>query len=157
MKHAYLVIGVPCSGKSWVCEQLKDRFEYVRHDDHISGDYLNSIVLKSATATKPLLIETPFSVSQIKDPLEKKGFNITPVFILETPEVLNMRYREREGTPIIPGHLTRQETYRQRAELWNSYRGTSEEVLRYLEAMANMEPAREAVIEIEQKWPWEKT
>jgi len=155
MKHAYLVIGVPCSGKSWVCEQLKDRFCYVRHDDHIGGHYVDVIIRTATMVTKPLLIETPFSVSQIKDALEKKGFTITPVFILESPEVLNQRYRAREGTPIITGHLTRQETYRQRAVDWGAYRGTSEEVLRYLQSMADMETARTAVVEIEQKWPWQ--
>ncbi len=145
MKQVYMVIGVPCSGKSWVCDQLKDRFDYVRRDDHMDGGYLNAIVLRSATE-KPLLIETPFSMREIMEPLQKRGFNVTPVFILETREVLRDRYRMREGTPIPQGHLTRQDTYRQRASDMQPYRGTSLEVLRYLQSVAP-----EAF-----KWPWEK-
>ena len=55
MKTVYLVVGVPASGKSWVCEQLKDKFEYVHHDGFIylkqPGAYLNAIFETAKTAT----------------------------------------------------------------------------------------------------------
>lgn len=153
-KQIYMVVGVPCSGKSWVCEQLRDRFHYVRHDDYIDRDYVNEIVrvansTRMLPAAKPLLIETPFSMSQILEPLEKAGFNVTPVFILETREVLRDRYRAREGTPIPQGHLTRQDTYRVRASHMQAFRGTSSEVLRYLQSLSQYNTGF--------KWPWEKT
>lgn len=144
----YMVIGCPGSGKSWVCRQLTEQYYYVPHDDHMgknSNRYIAAIVSASKIAAKPLLIETPFSVSQIKEPLEAHDYHVTPVFILEQPEVISQRYLGREGHPIPAGHLSRQQTYRERADKWQSYRGTSAEVLAYLK---NAVPAV-------RKWPWE--
>jgi predicted ABC-type ATPase len=148
VKQVYMVIGCPGAGKSWVCNQLRERYEYVRHDDHMTSTnaYLEAIRRASETATKPLLIETPFSVSQIKEPLEKKGFVVTPVFIIEHPDVIRERYRAREGKPIPDGHLTRQNTYWHRSQDWQAYAGTAAAVLDYLKHAA---PAPE------RKWPWE--
>lgn len=143
----YMVIGCPASGKSWVCEQLASVFNYVRHDDYTSASeaaYVKAIVANAKVSTKPLLIETPFSVSQIKDPLEKQGLRVVPVFIQEPHDVLKQRYLARMGTDIPAGHLTRQETYAKRATEWQSFRGTSVEVLAHLK---NAAPR--------QKFPWE--
>src|SRR3981189_320255 len=119
MKQIYMVIGCPGSGKSWVCEQLKNLYDYVPHDNYLMGSkstslYIEAIIAMQKGARKPLLIETPFSVSQIKDPLEKRGLRITPVFIQEHPDVIRKRYRERDGTDIPAGHLSRQTTYAER-------------------------------------------
>lgn len=132
MKQIYMVIGCPSSGKSWVCNQLRDRYHYVSHDDYLDMSYLSAIVRESATAKKPLLIEAPFSISQLKDPLEEDGYNVTPVFIQESEATIKSRYLEREGKPIPDGHVSRQKTYAERAKLWHSFAGTSEQVLAYL-------------------------
>lgn len=140
MKKAYMVIGCPGSGKSWVCDQLKDAFDYVHHDLYIgmAGDtYVKEIMKRASDATKPLLIEAPFSVSQIKDPLEAAGLKITPVFIQEDRGIISDRYMKRENKEIPKGHLTRQETYRQRADEWKSFKGTSSQVLEHLKSEAN--------------------
>ncbi len=144
VNRIYMVIGRPGSGKSWVCEQLRNQYRYVRHDDYIERNYVNEIIGEARIDGKPLLIETPFSVSQIKDPLEAKGFHVTPVFIKEDFDVVRKRYQKREGKPIPEGHLTRQNTYAERAKLWQSYIGTSAEVLAYLRNAAPRE-----------KMPWE--
>lgn len=141
MKKIYMVIGCPGSGKSWVCDQLKELFDYVHHDLYMgmTGDpYVKAIMKRSVDAKKPLLIEAPFSISQIKDPLEQMGFEITPVFIQEDHAVIADRYRQRENKEIPKGHLTRQETYRQRAEAWNAFKGTSNEVLEHLKSAASV-------------------
>jgi hypothetical protein len=133
-----MVIGCPGSGKSWVCDQLKDRFHYVHHDLFVGmagGVYVAEIVRQSKIATRPLLIESPFSVSQIKDPLERLGFQITPVFIQEDPAVIRGRYRARERKEIPTGHLTRQITYKQRADTWRAFQGTSSQVLAHLKGV----------------------
>lgn len=139
MKTAYLVVGVPGSGKSWVCEKLTDKFEYVHHDGFIylkqPGAYLRAIFEASKTATRPLLIEAPFSISETKDPLEEAGFKVIPVFILEKPSVVSMRYQKREGKEIPKGHLTRMQTYSERAKKWNAFSGTSSEVLAHLKGV----------------------
>jgi hypothetical protein len=143
MMQVYMVIGCPGSGKTWVCAQLIRQYQYVRHDSFIGANYVAEIVRQSKTAAKPLLIETPFSVSQIKDPLELQGFRVTPVFIQELPIVIMKRYLAREGKPIPTGHLARQTTYMARALEWQSFHGTSDAVLAYL---------KNAVPEV---WPWE--
>lgn len=140
MKKAYMVVGCPGSGKSWVCDQLKDKFHYVHHDLYIGmadGTYVNEIMRQANLAQKPLLIEAPFSISKIKDPLEQIGFKITPVFIQEDHSLIADRYRKRENKDIPKGHLTRQETYRQRADEWKAFKGTSSQVLEHLTAEAN--------------------
>lgn len=138
----YLVVGTPGSGKTWVCQQLGDKFDYLPHDDY--GDaklYVNAILRLAEYNGKknpneerilPILIETPFSVTQIKEPLEAKGYQVIPVFIIETAEVTSKRYQDRELKPIPKGHLTRIETYKQRAKELNAYSGVASQVLEHL-------------------------
>ncbi len=135
----YLVVGVPGSGKSWVCEQLQKEFVYVHHDGfigHINQPevYVKAILDKAQDATKPLLTEAPFSIRSIKDPLVHAGYKVIPVFIIEKDEVVSARYLKREGKPIPKGHLTRVKTYEQRAKESGAFRGTSAEVLKHLKS-----------------------
>lgn len=136
MKPVYLVIGVPSSGKSWIASQLTS-FTYVHHDGYIGHInqprvYVKEIVKQAMVSDKPILAEAPFSISQIKDPLEARGIKVIPVFIIEDHKVLNDRYWERERKPIPQGHLTRQQTYKKRATEWKSFMGTSSECLEFL-------------------------
>lgn len=134
-QKAYMVIGVPGSGKTWVTNQVKDNFCFVHHDAYIGmqGDtYVKEIIKASKTAHKPLLIEAPFSINKIKEPLEKAGIKVEPVFILEHELTLRSRYMQREGKPIPQQHITRLETYRKRAKEMNAFSGTSNQVLEYL-------------------------
>lgn len=131
----YLLVGVPSSGKSWVCSQLKDKFNILEHDHYISKDpylYTNSIIVEAETTDRPMIIETPFSMSQIINPLERAGLEVTPVFIVETQDILRGRYEAREGRDIPQGHLTRNNTYMQRAIHGEHFFGTSEDVYNYL-------------------------
>jgi adenylate kinase family enzyme len=134
---AYMVIGCPGSGKSWVCDQLEklDKFEYCHHDLYIkmAGDtYVKEILKRAEKTDKPILCEAPFSISQLKEPLEKAGIDVIPVFIQELPHTIRTRYWQREKKDIPNGHLTRQNTYAQRAKEWGAFQGTSEEVLKHL-------------------------
>lgn len=129
------MIGVPGSGKSWVAERVGHKFEYVSHDSHQKGGYVESILSKWEDATKPVLAETPFSVSQIKEPLEKAGAVVKPVILVEDKQVLLDRYKsdpKRDGKDIPKGHLTRMGTYLIRAREYNAFVGNSTEVLKYL-------------------------
>lgn len=135
----YLLVGVPGVGKTWVCNQIAHKFEYVHHDGFIylkqPGAYLNAILEKAPSATKPLLIEAPFSISETKDPLEKAGYKVIPIFIIEHETILMDRYQKREKKPIPPGHLTRMKTYLSRAKDWGSFHGTSRQVMEYLKTV----------------------
>lgn len=144
-KKAYMVIGCPGAGKTWICEQIKDKFTYVHHDLYIGmagGTYVNAIKEAAKDATKPLLIEAPFSIAQIMDPLKAEGFEIEPVFIQEDPHVITERYQKRESKEIPKGHLTRQNTYLERAKAWGSFHGTSSQVLEHLKQMSVREEGR---------------
>jgi hypothetical protein len=144
MKKIYMVIGCPGSGKSYVCDKVKDKFTYVHHDLYIGmagGTYVKEIMKASEKANKPLLIEAPFSISQIKEPLEKSGYQVVPLFIQEKHHVISERYKNRENKDIPKGHLTRQETYRHKAKEWGSFTGTSDEVLNHLKDV--QEPTNE--------------
>jgi shikimate kinase len=135
----YLVVGVPGVGKSWVCEQLKAKFLYLRHDDYIGRPerdaYLSAILRASEALEKPVLIEAPFSVSQIKEPLERMRRTVVPVFIVEDRKTLAERYMRRENRPIPQGHLTRQDTYQKRATEGGHFQGTSTQALAYLQSL----------------------
>jgi hypothetical protein len=135
MQKIYLVVGCPGSGKSWVCEQLAGQFNHVPHDDHMEDGgrgYVPALVQAARHGSLPVLAETPFSVSQIVEPLQEYGLVVVPVFIVENEDVLRERYREREGKEIPKGHLTRQITYARRADELGAFCGDSEAVLEHL-------------------------
>ena len=133
----YLLTGVPSSGKTWVCNQLKNLYTVIAHDDYIGKDYVGSISLatKLNIDNKPILAETPFSMSKIMDPLEKKGIQVIPIVIIEDESVLEDRYYARDGVQIPKGHFTRQHTYYSRAKANGWFVGTSEEVLKHLKGL----------------------
>lgn len=142
-KKVYLVVGCPGSGKSYVCEKVKDKFNFIHHDLFIGmagGTYVKEILKKANDSDKPLLCEAPFSISQIKTPLEEAGLDVVPVFIQELPLTIKTRYWQRENKEIPNGHLTRQNTYAQRAKEWNAFQGTSDEVLEHLRKVADAKP-----------------
>lgn len=138
MDSVYLLVGCPASGKSFVAghADIQEKFEYAHHDLFIgmTGDAYLKDILARRNAPRPILAEAPFSISQIKEPLEKAGMRVTPVFILAEPSDLQKRWDQRGN--VAPktraGHLTRQNTYAERAKEWNAFRGTSSEVLEYL-------------------------
>lgn len=132
MKKATLLVGCPASGKTWVAEQVKDKYNYVAHDDHIGGDYIKAAVEAVQSSEKPVLLETPFSMSKIMEPLNMHGIFVEPVHIQDDHEKIAERYRSREGKEIPKGHLTRQNTYLSRAMDNGHFHGTPEEVLNHL-------------------------
>lgn len=134
----YLIVGCPGSGKSWICNQLAEQFSYVAHDDFIgkgNNKYPEAIIRAARTSPRPVLCETPFSVSQLLEPLTKAGCRVVPVFIIEKFAVIAKRYLDREGRTIPLGHLNRQNTYRARAMELKAFMGTSSEVLLHLKAI----------------------
>lgn len=145
----YMLVGCPGSGKSWVANQMKSKMDYIAHDNFIKTPttYLNHILshLKDKKGDSPLLIETPFSISQLKEPLESRGVDVECVFIQEQDQVIRSRYETREGKPIPSGHLTRQQTYAERAKTTGSFHGTSNQVLDYLNSKADPGPGEDPV------------
>jgi broad-specificity NMP kinase len=150
MRRIYLVVGIPGSGKSWVCENLQCDpdcgWYYIAHDMYQNTeDYLRVTEAVVKVSEQRVVIETPFSISKIKDPLEAKGYQVVPVFIIEASETVTKRYIERfekksredkaKALKAMQGNLTRQETYKKRAQELKAFSGTSSEVLEYLKGI----------------------
>lgn len=135
MNSVHLIIGVPGSGKTWVCEQLDGKgFHYVAHDNYIKGNYIGALHDAARFQTCPILAEAPFSITAIKEPLERFGIWVNPVFVLTPENELHRRWHERGNVEekTKNGHISRQHTYRQRALEYRAFSGTADEVLKYL-------------------------
>jgi dephospho-CoA kinase len=131
MQKIYLVCGVPGSGKTWVCNQLKDKFDYINHDNY-KKNY--ALILKSAASysKKPILADCPFAERALRDELVKSGYKVIPVFIIEDPSVSKQRYETRDKKPYPQSFLTRAKTIENRAKEWDAFAGTSKQVLEHL-------------------------
>ena len=53
--------------------------------------------------------------------------------IVEAPEVVQYRYEHREGKPIPKQHLSRIKTIEERIKQYKGFRGTSKEVMEYIQ------------------------
>lgn len=115
MQTVHLIIGAPGSGKTWVCEQLKDRFCYVPHDDYAVPAYGQALLEASRHATQAILAEAPFRASLIVDELKRSGVKVVQHYLVERPDVVAHRYEMREGKPIPKQHLATLARYTQRA------------------------------------------
>jgi len=132
-KTVYLICGVPGSGKSWVCNQVKDQFTYIEHDKAPSTKMLaRTAANKAQESTKPLLIDCPFNETEVRHALKVLGLQVTPVFIVEHPDKVNAQYSKREGKPTPANVLTRASSIANKAHEWNALSGTSKQILEYL-------------------------
>lgn len=133
MKPVYMVCGVPASGKSWVCDQLKGRFTYVPNDDYIGKprDYL-AAVRAAVDGDKPVLTDCPFGERERRETLEGQGFSVVPMFIVEPTALVQARYLKREGRPLPQASVTRSVSIANRAAEWGAPSGSSVEILNQL-------------------------
>jgi hypothetical protein len=133
----YLLVGVPGSGKSWVCERAHDDYHVVSHDDNIGEDYTAQLMRAAESADKPILAETPFSMSRIMEPLERRGYHVRPIFVFADELLLKTIWDSRSTPPNARrGHLTRQETYKSRVHDHAAFHGDSTAVLNHLHLLA---------------------
>lgn len=134
-KKVYLVCGVSGCGKTWVCKQLVNTFNYVPHDLYYSNIY-RVISNQARLSPKPILTEVPFAERVQRDTLTKMGFEVIPVFCIDDPDVIAARYLAREGKPIQKAAYTRAGTIVNRAQEWKAFHGKPHEVLAYLKGLA---------------------
>lgn len=134
MKRVTMLCGVPGSGKTWVMNHLRDSYFCINHDDYISKPSMDlfSKIVYAAQGSKPVIVDCPFAERDFRTKLESLGLSVVPVFIVEKPEVVNRRYRQREGKEASKATLTRANTIMNKAHEWRAYFGTSEEVLNHL-------------------------
>jgi putative protein kinase ArgK-like GTPase of G3E family len=131
MGRVTVVVGVPGSGKSWVCERLKEGYHYLPHDAYSTkgrAAYVRDIG-DAATLTSGrgrVLCETPFSVEDVTGPLQRRGHEVEVVVVYATPATLRTRGQGDEGS------LRRQDTYMRRAASRGWFSGDSAAVLDHL-------------------------
>lgn len=158
-KTVYLLIGVSGSGKSWVCRQVADKFNYIPHDRCWShpfakpadgldpkwgpkgckSTHVETLIKEAKTSEKPILTEVPFGERKIREDLEASGLTVKPVFVIEEPNVVASRYEAREKKPLHKAAITRASSIKERAKEWGGYAGTSSDVLEYLKRLNTTE------------------
>lgn len=141
MQKVFLICGVPGSGKSWVCDQLKDRFHYIAQDDFIEHEKKTlyaSVFQAAKTSSVPILVDCPFGERPFREELRRRDLKVVPVFVVEHPDVVKRRYESR-GKPVYAGLLTRALSIADRAQEWNAFWGTSQQVLEYLRKISYAE------------------
>lgn len=132
MKPIVLVVGCPGSGKSFVCEAVRGQYLYVPHDLYKEREY-PIYLLKSVSREKPVIGEIPFGLSKIEQACAR-GTKVIPVFLYEKEALLHERWDRRGNVTASTrtGHLTRQETYRERASALGAFSGSSSELIEHL-------------------------
>lgn len=122
----FLIAGCPASGKTWICEQLTDKFSYISYDN-INSNYHVYELLKNNS--RPLLFDPTVKVSTF---IKRYGhlFNIKLIVIVEDETTINQRIVDRGGTitDTIKNRIKRMSNLSKKSE----FSGTSTEVLDYL-------------------------
>jgi hypothetical protein len=132
-KNVIIICGVTASGKTWICEQLTNKFQYVPHDDHIKGNIVKAI--ERMDNEKPIITECPFGETKLTEALKNRGFITHPYFIIEPLNTLDIRYFNRTGKPLPKNQATRSKYLIDRALEWDCPHGSSEEILTMLQTL----------------------
>lgn len=122
----YLISGAPASGKSWVCGQLADKFNYISYDGMPKWRHIFELLKAN---NKPLLYDPTIKISTF---IKRYGhlFNVHLIVIQESESVINERMVNRGGkiTDTIKLRIKRMNTLAKSA----IFSGTSSQVLEYL-------------------------
>ena len=124
----YLVSGVSGAGKSWVCEQLLDKFSYVSYDRNSKSKHLDLLKQQS---DKPKLYDPPIKISTF---IRRHSdiFDIHPIFIIEDEATIKARLAQRGGV-FTDSAIKRIAAIESRNKKYGVFSGTSSEVLVYLQ------------------------
>ncbi len=125
----YIVAGCPASGKSWVCSQLKHKFNYVSHDAINKDQCMQELIMNN---NKPLLFDPTMRVSTFIKRLSHL-FNIKLIIIIEEESVINQRIISRGGS--ITNTIRERIIKMSNLSKTSSFNGTSLEVLEYLKLL----------------------
>lgn len=127
----YLLIGAPSAGKSWVANQLTDKFTYVSYDGTRKKDHLD-LLREASKQTNPILYDPTFKISTIIR-RHSDEFIFKIVCIQEDEHTLKARMTQRGGewTDTI---MKRNEQVRKRYEKYGNggFIGNSSECFNFL-------------------------
>lgn len=129
----YIVCGPSGIGKSWVCNQLKNKFNYLSHDEHEVDEYADAIYEAAQDSTKPILGDAPFRTSDLIRDLRSRGLKTEAIYIVEPESTWVSRMIEREGPQgLTPRRIKQFHHLKSRAEQFGDFVGSSLDVLSYL-------------------------
>jgi hypothetical protein len=125
----YIVTGIPGSGKSWVCNQLKDKFNYVSYDESPKITHLDQL-RNPKDPTKPLLYDPNIKISTIftrySDEFDIRLLVILGDFLKIKQQLVN------RGGKITKTTYKRWKVMKARRKKYGIFDGDSNDVLRYL-------------------------
>lgn len=127
----YLLCGVPGSGKTWVIDQLKG-WSHIDHDSCNHASIVHNVKALSELTSRNIIIDCPFNERALRKRLQDHGLDVTPIFIVESPDTIYKRYMKREGREPSQAIMTRATSIMNKVVEWQAFYGTSQEVLDYL-------------------------
>lgn len=134
-QKVYIVCGPSGIGKTWVCEQLKDQYEYVPHDIHDVKEYPDALEEAANTSQKPVVGEAPFRTSVLVNELRQRGIKCEAIYIVEPEHVWESRVMLRDGALGVTERRIKQYHHlKNRAAEVGDYVASAQEVLTYLKA-----------------------
>lgn len=128
-QKVYLICGVSGSGKSWICEQLKDKFSYISYDNNKKASHLDLI----READKPVLYDLSVNVSTFIN-RNKDEFDITPIFVMGDFLTVKSQLVSRGGK-VTKSLYRRWKIMKSRYNKYGTFIGSSNEVFKYLKAL----------------------
>jgi len=124
----YMVCGVSGVGKSWVCRQLTNMFNYVSYDEVPKKEHLRCIIENNTG--KHSLYDPSINISTfIKR--NSHQFDIRPIFIIEDEATIRSRLSQRGGT-FTESAINRMRAIDARTKKYGIFSGNSLQVLEYL-------------------------
>jgi len=125
-----VIAGITGSGKSWICNQLRDKFNYIPYDGIPKEQHLLKILEKSRENNKPVLYD-PFRKGSSFYKRYKDFYDVKFLVIVETAEVIWERLKSR-GSKMTLEEVQELVIKNNRNLKHSTFSGTSIEILNYL-------------------------
>jgi 5-methylcytosine-specific restriction endonuclease McrA len=129
LRTVYLLCGANGAGKSWVSSQLDDKFHKLNYDT-LPKDMIQTF-LEDAPGDKPILFELPFKIVNFMNSYGFQ-FNIKPIFIVESDDVIKVRIVGRGGEFTNNVRKRAKRIREKYVKKYTCFSGTSQECLDYL-------------------------
>jgi len=133
MQPVFLLCGPPGCGKTWISEQIQDRFNFVVHDEHPIDVYPSALLNASRVSELPILGNAPFRCGVVIQYLRIRKVDCKAIYIVEPYDVVAQRFIKREGREKFSSwHQKNIRHQNKRAETQADFKGTADEVLEYM-------------------------
>lgn len=133
MARVYLLCGPPGCGKTWVSEQIAEKFNFLIHEEYPIEQYQTALLNASWISEKPVLGNLPFRCGVVIDFLKSKNVDTKAIYVVEPYDTVARRFIEREGRERFSGwHKKNIRHQNKRAAQRADFAGTAEEVLNYM-------------------------